>query len=98
MEYKICEMINKAVLNMINHTSSDATIRRLIKKHEPKIHFIPTRYRVLGGILQSMNIQFGNFIEELMSVIVSNDERYRIINKYSGKKSNSFKISRQNDE
>ena len=36
---------------------------------------------------------YSNFIEELMSVIISKNDKYEIIEKYSGKKSNKFKIS-----
>ena len=32
-----------------------------------KGHFVPIRYRVIGGILQGLNIKFGNFIEALLS-------------------------------
>lgn len=97
MNKKVQTLINEAVENMIAHTGEDRKIRKLILKHDKKIHFIPKRYRVFGGMLQSMNIQFGNFIEELMSVIISKNDRYEIIDKYSGKKSNKFKISAANE-
>ena len=94
---EIKELINSAVLKMINNTGSPAKLATLKAKHDEKMHFIPKRYRVFGGLLQSMNIQFGNFIEELMSALISNDDRYEILIKYSGKKSNSFKLSKGND-
>ena len=97
MNEKVQTIINEAVENMISHTGEDKKIKKLINKHDKKIHFIPKRYRVFGGLLQSMNIQFGNFIEELMSVIISKNENYEIIDKYSGKKSNKFKISVSNE-
>lgn len=90
-------LINSAVTKMIENTASDKKLESLNEKHSKKLHFIPKRYRVFGGLLQSMNIQFGNFIEELMTVLISNEERYEIISEYSGKKSNSFKLSRSND-
>lgn len=97
MEDNIKQLINQTVLKMLRHTSSDKKIAKLKKTHEHKIHFVPKRYRIFGGLLQSLNIQFGNFIEELMSTFISNDPRYEIITKYSGKKNNSFKISLAND-
>ena len=97
MNNNVQALINEAVKNMISHTGEDAQIRKLIAKHDKKIHFIPKRYRVFGGMLQSMNIQFGNFIEELMAVIISKNDKYEIIEKYSGKKSNKFKISASNE-
>ena len=47
--------------------------------------------------MQSMNIQFGNFIETLMALLVANEEKYEIIDHYSGKKSNEFTLSVAND-
>ena len=75
MNEKVQALINEAVENMIAHTGSDKKIEGMIKKHDKKIHFIPKKYRVFGGMLQSMNIQFGNFIEELMSVIISKNDK-----------------------
>lgn len=66
-------------------------------KHCKKIHFIPKRYRVFGGLLQSMNIQFGNFIETLMELLIESDGKYRILEQYSGKKNNTFELSKYND-
>jgi len=94
MNNSVDSIINEAVNIMITHSGEDKVIKKLIKKHDKKIHFIPKRYRVFGGILQSLNIQFGNFIEELMSVIISKEQRYEVIKQYSGKKSNQFKISK----
>lgn len=97
MNSEVENIINEAVRIMIEHTGDDKVIDHLIKKHDKKIHFVPKRYRVFGGILQSLNIQFGNFIEELMAVIVSKDPRYEIVNTFSGKKSNQFYISKENE-
>lgn len=90
-------LIDKAVYNIIENTSSIKKLEKLESKHNCKIHFIPKRYRIFGGLLQSMNIQFGNFIEQLISLIIQNDGRYEIIQKYSGNRSNNFKISLSNE-
>jgi len=97
MNDEVKTLINTAVVKMIEHTSSDAAIKKIEKKHNVKIHFIPKRYRVFGGLLQSMNIQFGNFIETLMALLVANEDKYEIIDHYSGKKSNTFTLSVAND-
>lgn len=97
MNSKVTELINIAVQQIIDNSSSEEKINNLKKKHDVKIHFIPKRYRIFGGLLQSMNIQFGNFIEVLMSLIIANDGRYEIIRKYSGNKNNNFKLSKIND-
>lgn len=97
MNQEVEQLINQAVSNIIERSSSKQKIDSLLKRHNAKIHFIPSRYRVFGGLLQSMNIQFGNFIEELMAVLIKNDERYQIIDTYSGKKQNTFSLSSSND-
>ena len=97
MHESVSDLINEAVRIILQNTSSAATLKKLDDKHSKKIHFIPKSYRIFGGTLQSMNIQFGNFIEQLMALLIKNDPRYEIIEKYSGKKSNKFKLSETND-
>lgn len=94
---EVKQLINSAVLKMIDNTGSPSKLAVLKAKHDEKMHFIPKRYRVFGGLLQSMNIQFGNFIEELMAALISNEDRYEILTEYSGKMSNAFQLSRTND-
>jgi len=91
------DIINSAVLKIIENTNNEKKIKKLIRTHNEKVHFIPKRYRVFGGLLQSMNIQFGNFIETLMQIIIERDDKYEIIYEYSGKKNNKFKLSEVND-
>lgn len=97
MTSDIEQLINSAVLKIINDASTKNKLDRLKDKHDAKIHFIPKRYHVFGGLLQSMNIQFGNFIEELMMALIANESKYEIISEYSGKKSNAFKLSKSNE-
>jgi len=97
MHESVTSLIDEAVKLMLDNSGSITRIAKLNDKHDNKIHFIPKRYRIFSGLLQSMNIQFGNFIEKLMTLIVENDGRYEVIDKYSGKKSNSFKLSATND-
>lgn len=95
MEDNTKELIKQTIKEIID--KSENKIHMLLEKHNQKIHFIPSRYRVLGGLLQSMNIQFGNFIEILMLNLVKNEERYEVLEKYSGKKYNKFYISNENE-
>ena len=97
MDTKVENIINQAVLNMINKCGSTNKIKHLLKKHDVKIHFIPKKYRVFGGLLQSMNIQFGNFIEELMAVLIENENRFEVVKKYKSKSSNTFRLSNNNE-
>lgn len=89
-------IIIKAVGNIIENSIGSKKINELREKHNKKMHFIPKRYRVFGGLLQSMNIQFGNFIEELMALIISNENKFKILEEYSGKKNNIFYLSDSN--
>lgn len=97
MDDEVKNLINQAVESILVKMSSKDTIAKLDDKHAKKIHFIPKSYRIFGGMLQSMNIQFGNFIEELMSLLIANEQDYEIVTEYSGKKSNTFTLSRANE-
>lgn len=97
MNNEVSNLINQAVSNILINSSSERKLTDLIKKHDVKVHFVPRNYRIFGGILQSMNIQFGNFLEELMALLIKSDGRYDILEDYSGKKNNSFQLSTQND-
>lgn len=63
-------------------------VQSLIKKHKKKTHFVPIKYRVLGGFLQSLNIKFGNFIEILLPKLINQQDlkNYETIKDISGKK------------
>ncbi|MCL1963107.1 restriction endonuclease [Candidatus Saccharibacteria bacterium] len=97
MNNEVKNLINKAVESILVKMSSKTTIVKLDDKHAKKIHFIPKSYRIFGGMLQSMNIQFGNFIEELMTLLIANENDYEIVAKYSGNKSNAFTLSQANE-
>ncbi len=85
MDEKIRAIVRTAVLTIINDTASPESIKRSIQVHRAKIHFVPAKYRVLGGLLQSLNIKFGNFIEKLIDLVVDTDSRVTAL-PVSGKK------------
>ena len=89
------EIILKSIAKLIQSSSKDKKLEKIYKAHQAKLHFIPIQYRVFGGVLQSMNIQFGNFIEELMSELVR-QSGYEIL-ALSGTKNKKFQISSQAD-
>ena len=91
------QVMKKSIEVMISKAGSDKKINKLEKKHEKKIHFIPIKYRIFGGIIQSMNIQFGNFIEEAIHQILLVNPNNKIIEEYSGKRSNKFYISKKTE-
>lgn len=91
------QVMKKSIEIMISNAGSDKKIDKLKKKHEKKIHFIPIKYRVFGGIIQSMNIQFGNFIEEAIHQILLANKNNEILEAYSGKRSNKFCISKKTE-
>jgi len=74
---------------MLEDSMSAQNIRRMVEKHEEKVHFVPIRYRIIGGILQGLNIKFGNFIEKLLSNIVEIDTGVTVMED-SGKKIKLF--------
>lgn len=94
---KIKKLIKESVLKLINNTTADTKIEKIIGKHEVKTHFVPIRYRIFGGLLQSLNIQFGNFIEVLMQRIIEEEKQLKIINEISGKKNVSLPLTEETD-
>lgn len=86
--------LKKSIDTLLKRSMDDEKIRVLMERHSIKTHFIPTRYRVLGGILQSMNIQFGNFLEQVITNIVAQNPNCEILPQ-SGKKNNTFVKSEQ---
>jgi len=73
MTEQVKSVIRNTVLEMLTQSTSDENIRNIINKHNEKVHFIPIRYRIWGGILQGLNIKFGNFIEQLIGNLVDMD-------------------------
>jgi len=73
MDSRIEDIIRTTVRDMLDASMSANNIRRMVRKHETKVHFIPARYRIIGGVLQGLNIKFGNFIETLIGSIVELD-------------------------
>lgn len=90
-------LLTTSVRQIIDHSVSDVKLAHIGKKHEVKIHFVPKKYRILGGILQSMNIQFGNFIEVVIENILYANPDVEVLCKYSSKKSNSFSLSEKSE-
>lgn len=98
MNKNITELLDNSVEEMLEKISSDKKYKELIKKHKEKVHFIPFEYRVFNGQLHSLNIQFGNFLESFIEKIIGNEEKFNILEEYSGKKNNNFEISLFNNE
>jgi hypothetical protein len=73
MSDSVKQIVHDAVIKLIQDTATEQNIAKSFQTHEAKIHFVPTKYRVLGGLLQSLNIKFGNFIERLIALIVEQD-------------------------
>ena len=73
MESIVKQAVHETIIKIIRDTTAENNILKSMQRHEPKIHFVPIYYRVLGGLLQSLNIKFGNFIENLIELIVEND-------------------------
>lgn len=89
MSSHVKQIIRKTVLEMLDNSVSPSNIRRMAEKHAEKVHFVPIRYRIIGGILQGLNIKFGNFIEQLLRNIVEIDTGVKALPD-SGKKLRLF--------
>jgi hypothetical protein len=73
MDDGVKQAVREAIIKIIQDTASSKSIQRSIHVHEGKLHFIPAKYRVVGGLIQSLNIKFGNFIEKLIAQIIERD-------------------------
>ena len=69
--------VRRAVEELIEATMSSEKIQKSFEKHRGKVHFIPPKYRVVGGLLQSLNIKFGNFLEKLLDLVIKNDKNVK---------------------
>jgi hypothetical protein len=69
--------VRQAVTELIEATTSATAIRKSFETHRGKVHFIPPKYRVFGGLLQSLNIKFGNFIEKLLDLVIESDSNVK---------------------
>lgn len=85
---ELTKVLEESIVELIG--GENGFIKRtenLIKKHKQKVHFIPLKYRVLSGFLQSLNIKFGNFIEELLPKLITITEKnIEIVKAYSNRK------------
>lgn len=95
MSDQIKAIIQKLVAQLLADSMSAKNIREVIRTHDKKIHFIPIRYRVMGGVLQGLNIKFGNFIEQLLKNIIEIDSGVKNMED-SGKKLTLF-LTRQTE-
>lgn len=95
MDEGVQQAVREAIIKIINDTASRKSIARSMRVHESKLHFIPANYRVLGGLLQSLNIKFGNFIEKLFALIAEKDPNVETLS-LSGKRV-SFSMTPETD-
>ncbi len=75
MSQDVKEIIRQAVGTIIDEAITDQKLSELARIHHDKIHFVPAKYRVIGGVLQSLNIKFGNFIEQIIQLVVERDPK-----------------------
>lgn len=79
MSNQVKQIIRQTILDMLSDSMSAKYIRKMAEKHAEKVHFVPIRYRIIGGVLQGLNIKFGNFIEQLLSNIVEMDTGVKVM-------------------
>ena len=97
-------LITTETTKIIEETFSKEEIDLKFKEQLTITHFIPIRHRVLGGLYQSINIKFGNFLESLLKELIDDTSEYSLvssinINKtiFDNKKFKKFEESRNVD-
>ena len=78
-------LIRRVATNMVEETMKNEKIIESFRVQSEKTHFVPKQYRVMGGLLQSLNIRFGNFLELLLREIIISDPLVSIMD-LSGKR------------
>ena len=68
------QIVKTAVDKILLEMQRPSNIAKFKAKHDNKVHFIPQQYRVLGGMLHSLNIKFGTFIEVLLAEAVKQED------------------------
>lgn len=77
----------KIINNIIQKSIEPKKIEEIMQKHNNKLHFISIEERIYAGIIQSLNIQFGNILEDFLSNLVAkNIEEFEIEQISSSKK------------
>ncbi len=66
----IANFVYQATTEAIAEASSEKKIREILDKHRNKAHFIALKYRIIGGILQSLNIKFGNVLQRILMLVI----------------------------
>lgn len=92
---ELSKLLEKSINELIGGDEGfEEQVEELIDKHKQKTHFIPIKYRVLGGFLQSLNIKFGNFIEILLTNVINSEDLgdFETIEDVSGKKNITIEI------
>ena len=51
-------LIRRVATNMVEDTMKNDKIIESFRVQSEKTHFVPRQYRVMGGLLQSLNIRF----------------------------------------
>lgn len=79
-DIKTSKIIEKSIRDLIG-TEKEVRekIKDLLIKHRGKVHFVPIKYRVLGGFLHSLDIKFGNFLEVLLANIIKKTSGLKVL-------------------
>ena len=76
---EIFSLITNETTKIIEETFSEKEIELKFKEQLIISHFLPIRHRVLGGLYQSINIKFGNFLENLLKKLINDSKEYKVV-------------------
>lgn len=78
-KYKLTELVWEVVNSLLKDFDSAEEIIKRKKTHVKKVHFIPIQYRIFNGILQALNIRFGDFLEKFVKKILDKNTDYQVL-------------------
>lgn len=75
---KIKKIANSEIKKIIEDDDFDKIIKSLIYRNKNKISFVPLRFQVVSGFLQSLNIKFIKFIESFIAEIIRLEQKFLV--------------------
>lgn len=94
IEYdRIHQLIKETMLHMVDDVSIIPKIIKIFGRQKERAHFMPLRYRVYCSLLQSFNIQFGNFVEVLLQKLIEQEDHLEVIKGFSSERNVCFVLT-----
>ncbi len=72
------QLISESLETSVWGAFEASNVERVRRKNASKTHFIPLGVRVFSGVVQAMNIRYGNFIQAFMNALVARESNLEL--------------------